>query len=136
MARFRWEKRKNGYGIFPCHCHIPIRHCRTYSFIRHTERARRCSGCAIARKTVLSAASRDGGLYNTPPMPWLTWLIKLANALGCIRRSFTSSLSICQFFCDPQVPYHDIPFRSRNRMVGKLAMGHPGWCSFETMLIY
>ena len=65
------------------------------------------------------------------------WLIRLVCALGCIyiRRPFMSSLSICQFFCEPQVPYHDTPIRSRNIMVGKLAMGHPGWCSLETIYV-
>ena len=37
-ARFRWKMRKNWYGILPYHCRIPIKHCRTYSFIRRTER--------------------------------------------------------------------------------------------------
>ena len=63
-------------------------------------------------------------------------LIKMISDLGCIRRPFMSSLSIYHFFCDPQVPYHDTPIRSRNRMVGNLVMGHPRWCSLETMLIY
>ena len=28
---------KDGYAVLSYHCHIPIRHCQTYSFIRHTE---------------------------------------------------------------------------------------------------
>ena len=37
-ARFRWKMRRNGYGILSHHCHIPIKHCRTYSFIYRTKR--------------------------------------------------------------------------------------------------
>ena len=100
----------------------PIRHCRAYSARHTSHRMKRCGGCAIARKTVLSAASRYSSFMIFPSYRWLTWLVKLVNALGCIRRSFISSLSICQFFysCDPQVPYHDTRIRSQNRMVGKL----------------
>ena len=75
-------------------------------------------------------------LIQYSPLLLVRVVRKIGKCSWCIRRSFTSSISIYQFFCDPQVPYHGTPFRSRNRMVGKLAMGHPGWCSSETMLIY
>ena len=58
-ARFRWKMRKNGYGILSYHCHIPIKHCRTYSFIRRAERidaavaqspVKRCQAPSIAMR--------------------------------------------------------------------------------------
>ena len=58
--RFRWNMRRNGSGILPYHCHIyphqtllPVA-----PYAVPNNRMRRCGGCAVARKMVLSAANR------------------------------------------------------------------------------
>ena len=86
-------------------------------------RTQRRGGCAIARKTGLGAASRDGACKMCPSMPRLTRVFKLVSARGCIRRPFMSSLSICQFFCEPQVLYEgcrkDLGPQTRSKKIKK-----------------